>query len=177
MLSEAIGSGHLNDDAWRDVQEQTAILSTIRGLEYLHLFVANPSPSTTPTESQSAGATDEAKDGEQTSPNAEPVSRPTLPTNITLLESVAFEVLSIVACECRGLEFFSITVRDFVDLAGKHTGFVAVHLQVDRDDLMKSKLVGVKKLGVNMKLYGDVTECTYEGLLETKKARWERPKY
>jgi hypothetical protein len=68
-------------------------------------------------------------------------------------------------------------VRDFVDLAGKHTDFVAVHLQVNRDDVMRSELFGVKGLGVNMELYGDVTKCMYEGLVETKAARRVRPKY
>jgi hypothetical protein len=61
-------------------------------------------------------------------------------------------------------------VRDFVGLAGKHTDFVAVHRQVNRDDVTRSKLFGVKGLGVNMELYGDVTGCTYEGLVGTRAA-------
>ena len=54
---------------------------------------------------------------------------------------------------------------------------MAVHLKVNRDDSKQSELVWAKELGVDMELYGDTKECTYDGLVDTKTARWVRPKY
>ncbi|KAI4929904.1 hypothetical protein J4E85_004525 [Alternaria conjuncta] len=149
VLWDAIEVGHLSDDMWRDVGEQATILSTIYGLEYLHLFVANL--------------------GTEPRMGTKAIS--------TALQRVAYEVLAIVSSECRGLKYLSITVWDFVEHAGGKSEPVAVHLKVNRDDSKQSELVWAKELGVDMELYGDTKECTYEGIVDTKTARWARPKY
>ena len=149
VLWDAIETGHLSDDMWRDVGEQATILSTIYGLEYLHLFVANL--------------------GTEPRMGTKAIS--------TALQRVAYEVLAIVSSECRELKYLSITVRDFVEHAGGETEPVAVHLKVNREDPKQSELVWTKELGVDMELYGDTKECTYEGIVHTKMGRWVRPKY
>jgi hypothetical protein len=110
-----------------------------------------------------------------------PIAAPTSPVprhpcnDLSPFEHVAFQALTIVSKACRGLVHFSITLGDVHYADGVIPNVQTVHLLVDKDDSMRSKFVDEKNIGWDMKVFGNMSKCMYEDMVEKVSELFTRP--
>jgi hypothetical protein len=92
--------------------------------------------------------------------------------NLTPLQRVVYLILDIYIKQCRQLEYFSVTLRNF-----ENPHPVSVHIKVNRDDVFRSSMISETAYPMSMEMFGDMSGCSYEGMRKKVHGKFRRPQY